>query len=101
MINYYAIKCKSLKVFNRPFIAADDKEAMILVRNVLYSENGAELQHNATDYSVYHVGGFNNERGTFNGRARFVFDVDSIPVVKRKVKEEATDEVQKETNPSV
>lgn len=74
---------------------------MILVRNVLYSENGAELQYNAADYSVYHVGGFNNDRGSFNGRPRFVFDVDTIPVVKRKVKEEKADEVQKETDPSV
>ena len=63
MINYYAVKCKSMKVFNRPFIAADDKEAMILVRNVLYSHDGSELQLNSSDYSVYHVGGFNNERG--------------------------------------
>lgn len=97
MINYYAVKDKTLKVFNRPFIAADDKEALILVRNVLCSGNGAELQYNPSNYAVYNVGGFNNERGTFNGRPRFVFDVDTIPVrevVKKESKEEkTTDEV--------
>ena len=95
-LKYYSIKNNVFDVFNLPFVANDDKEAMIIVRNVLCSVSGAELRINRDDYSLYNVGRFNNERGTFDGKPRFVLDLNTIPIremVKKDAQEEATNEV--------
>lgn len=82
--NYYAIKCKSLDFFNKPFPAADDKEAKAMVRNCIYAASDSWLsEHKHDDAELFFVGAFDSDRGCYSGKQYRVCCIDDIPVPKK------------------
>lgn len=92
-MNCYAIYNKPVKAHNRPFVAVSDKEAVILVRNVLLNSNERELSLAPSDYDLVFVGNFDDVRGSYSGRRRLVCNVVDIPLPPIAEKN-----IEKETN---
>ena len=83
----YSIKCKSLKIYNTPFPATDDGQAVNLVRNVVRQGNEKQLVTDIQDLSLFSVGVFDSKEGIKNTRPKLVTDLAAIPGIFDLVKE--------------
>lgn len=83
-MRYYSVKNLELGWFNRPFVAPSDKEAIVLVRNVLFSNPDSELARDRTNAELFFVGNFDADRGRFSGKPELVCKVSDIPVPENK-----------------
>lgn len=83
----YSIKCKSLKIYNTPFPATDDGQAVNLVRNVVRQGNENQLVTDIEDLSLFSVGVFDSKEGIKCTRPKLVTDLAAIPGIFDLVKE--------------
>lgn len=83
----YSIKCKSLKIYNLPFPATDDGQAVNLVRNAVRQGNEKQLVTDIQDLSLFSVGVFDSKEGIKNTRPKLVTDLAAIPGIFDLVKE--------------
>lgn len=90
MIRYYCIYDYSLNLSNAPFIAADDKSAIRLVRNMLLSADDGIVSKVSKHCDLRFVGFFDEETCEFIGRGEddIIINLSSIPLPDQGVTNE-------------
>ena len=91
----YSLKCKSLKVYNPPFVAADDGAAVTLIRESIRKGSDAGLVINAEDLELFYLGAFDSKEGIKNPRPKKITDIISIPGILEAIQsvKEVTDDL--------
>lgn len=64
-INVYSVYDIDLDVYERPFYATNDKEAIAAVRPVIEDEK-SQFYHNPERFVLWRIGTFNKAKGIFN-----------------------------------
>lgn len=64
-INVYSIYDIDLDIFERPFYAINDKEAMSAIRPVIEDEK-SQFFHNPERFVLWRIGTFNKAKGIFS-----------------------------------
>ena len=83
----YSLKCKSLKIYNTPFVCSDDGHAVSIVREAVRQGNDSGLVSNIEDLSLFCLGEFDSKEGLQRVRPKQVIDLVSIPGILNLVKE--------------
>lgn len=75
----YSLKCKSLKIYNIPFVAPDDGAAVSLVANAIKKGADDSLVTNIEDLSLFCLGVFDSKEGVKHSRPKLITDLSMIP----------------------
>ena len=87
----YSLKCKSLKLYNVPFTAADDGAAVAgICASVQQCKDAPIVQQiiaDIDDFSLFTLGEFDSKNGVKNARPKLVTELASVSMLSKIVKE--------------